>query len=332
MEAVVYAATGHPQDPEKRRPTLNVLRLAADGSELRLAQTVELPEGAAMPMFQCVPTDSNTLYVSPDPASFYPYGPPPAVPPPPHLTLPRVGQTVAGPLGVLAYKIDPSHGTILPPSAYSETVEPVGSYQTDEPALSTAIEGQPQDSVPGGAGACHICLDAQADVLLCANYESGSVATLPVVDSRTGDLGPPASSRHGAGAEAGVAGSRQAAAHPHGIFVDPSNRWVLSCDLGTNAVHCYELGAGRLRSAGAIQLHAGAGPRHLAFHPSGALCFTINELDNTVTSLRLDASSGALSEVGHWSTLPEGWLATDPPKPFDFCECRNPLSLLMYLS
>ena len=68
MEAVVYAATGHPQDPEKRRPTLNVLRLAPDGSELRLAQTVELPEGAAMPMFQCVPPDSNTLYVSPAPA------------------------------------------------------------------------------------------------------------------------------------------------------------------------------------------------------------------------------------------------------------------------
>ena len=67
MEAVVYAATGHPQDPEKRRPTLNVLRLAPDGSELRLAQTVELPEGAAMPMFQCVPPDSNTLYVSPPP-------------------------------------------------------------------------------------------------------------------------------------------------------------------------------------------------------------------------------------------------------------------------
>ena len=46
---------------------------------------------------------------------------------------------------------------------------------------------------------------------------------------------------------------------------------------------------------------------------------------------RLDASSGALSEVGHWSTLPEGWLATDPPKPFDFCECRSPRSLLMCL-
>jgi hypothetical protein len=41
----VFAATGHPQDPQKRTPTLNVLNLSADGKELALVQSLDLPEG-----------------------------------------------------------------------------------------------------------------------------------------------------------------------------------------------------------------------------------------------------------------------------------------------
>ena len=125
-DEIVYAATGHPQDPQKRRPTLHTPRLSADGSSLTALQSVSLPEGSAMPMFQALPSACNTLY------------------------------TVAGPLGVLAYKIDPQTGALLPPSAYgSGVIEPSGSYSTDIPVGETAtIEGQPADSVPGGAGAC----------------------------------------------------------------------------------------------------------------------------------------------------------------------------------
>jgi hypothetical protein len=56
------------------------------------------------------------------------------------------------------------------------------------------------------------CITAQQCSLieqLCANYETGSVAYIPVGDMRTGELGPPVSSRHGVGAEAGQEGSRQ---------------------------------------------------------------------------------------------------------------------------
>ena len=120
-DEIVYAATGHPQDPQKRRPTLHTLRLSADGASLTALQSVSLPEGSAMPMFQALPSACNTLY------------------------------TVAGPLGVLAYKIDPQTGALLPPSAYgSGVIEPSGSYSTDIPEGETAtIEGQPADSVPG---------------------------------------------------------------------------------------------------------------------------------------------------------------------------------------
>ena len=54
---------------------------------------------------------------------------------------------------------------------------------------------------------------------------------------------------------------------------------------------------------------AGAGPRHLAFSPAASFAYVLNELDNTVTPLRLDAGSGTFGAVegeGHVSLLPRG--------------------------
>ena len=52
---------------------------------------------------------------------------------------------------------------------------------------------------------------------------------------------------------------------------------------------------------------AGAGPRHFAFHPSGAFAYAINELDSTVTAFRYDAGAGALAEIQVVPTLPPGF-------------------------
>jgi 6-phosphogluconolactonase len=60
-------------------------------------------------------------------------------------------------------------------------------------------------------------------------------------------------------------------------------------------------------------MRAGAGPRHLAFHPTLPLVFVSNELDSTVATLRLDAESGKLSPLDARSTLPTGWTGTNYP-------------------
>ncbi|MEO6419630.1 MAG: beta-propeller fold lactonase family protein [Polyangiaceae bacterium] len=52
---------------------------------------------------------------------------------------------------------------------------------------------------------------------------------------------------------------------------------------------------------------AGAGPRHLAFHPAGKLAFLINEKNSTLTAFTLDGTSGLLSPVETKSTLPAGF-------------------------
>jgi len=104
---------------------------------------------------------------------------------------------------------------------------------------------------------------------------------------------------------------RQASPHAHCIVTDPSNRFALSADLGADRVFAYRLDIeGRalhhVGNSDAI-MRAGAGPRHVAFHPTLPLVFVANELDSTVATLRFDAERGALSAVDTRSSVPAGW-------------------------
>ena len=228
---------------------LAVLSLSDDGSQLAPVQQIELPAGAAMPMYQALAPCRSRLY------------------------------TVAGPLGILAYKVDPGD------SGRFVEGDPVG-YPTAPQAERKAIEGQPEDSAPGGAGPCHLCFDRTGEILVCANYEDGSVAVMIVDDQATGALRPPALACHGpAGAEAGTPGSRQDVAHPHGVFIDPSNEWLISVDLGTNCLHTYRFDPEVIKTPKTCfsavggfgtRLHEGAGPRHISFAPSGRAFFCVN--------------------------------------------------------
>jgi 6-phosphogluconolactonase len=228
--------------------------------------------------------------------------------------------TTAGPLGVLGYKTDPETGRV--------DEEPIGRFETDGSAVSAAAAaaaGAAADGedaaapIPtaGGAGVCFIVFSKAAGGLLCANYDAGSVSLLASSDDSSGVLGTPTSAKHpvpGAEEEAGIDGSRQDGPHPHGIFPDPSGRWAVACDLGSNVIVTYSLPKLVAVAGAPSKLHAGAGPRHAVFHPSGNRLFCVNELDNTVSAFTFDQETGALSpeEVGTWSTLPAEWLPSNP--------------------
>jgi 6-phosphogluconolactonase len=83
---------------------------------------------------------------------------------------------------------------------------------------------------------------------------------------------------------------------------------VLVPDLGIDAIFCYELSdGGKLveRPERRINTAAGAGPRHLAFHPGGAYLLLVNELDNTLVALRREGDGFVPTDTA--STLPEGF-------------------------
>jgi len=143
---------------------------------------------------------------------------------------------------------------------------------------------------------------------LVANYGGGTVAVLPI--ETDGRLKPASSLRvhEGSGPNKG----RQERPHAHGIYLDAAERFALSPDLGADRVFVYRFDAakGTLDPHGAAPLDAGAGPRHLAFHPSGKHLYTINELLSTVSAFAYDAAKGALAPLQTVSALPAGFSGT----------------------
>jgi 6-phosphogluconolactonase len=164
-----------------------------------------------------------------------------------------------------------------------------------------------------GGAPCFVSVDRSGRVVLVANYVGGSVALLPI--QADGALAPATQVVQHTGS--GPNAARQSAPHAHCIVADPSNRFVLAADLGADRVFVYrlDLDGKSLRhiEGGDAVMRPGAGPRHIAFHPTLPLVFVANELDSTVATLRFDAERGALSPLDARSTVPAGWTGTNYP-------------------
>ncbi|MEV6735127.1 lactonase family protein [Streptomyces sp. NPDC051364] len=145
----------------------------------------------------------------------------------------------------------------------------------------------------GGSGPTHLSVAGRR--LLTANYTSGSVSSLPL--AADGAPSGPASvlAHQGSGPDA----SRQERPHAHQVLPDPSGRWVLSVDLGTDSVRVCapDPATGALRLHGETALRAGTGPRHLVFHPDGEVVYVLHELEPQLTVCRWNPGSGQLEPV-----------------------------------
>jgi 6-phosphogluconolactonase len=161
-----------------------------------------------------------------------------------------------------------------------------------------------------GTAACYLDVDQTGKMVLVANYASGSVASLPV--KADGSLGEPASFILHKGSS--VNPQRQKEPHAHCIVVSPNNKFAFAADLGTDKILCYKLdpAAAKLtpNDPPSAKSPAGAGPRHLTFHPGGKWVYAINELLNSVTAFDYDAKSGTLTEKQTISTLPKDFDGT----------------------
>ena len=161
-----------------------------------------------------------------------------------------------------------------------------------------------------GSSACYLDVDASGGTVVVANYETGSVASLPV--RHDGSLDEVSSFIQHTGSSVNPA--RQRGPHAHCIVVSPDNRFVYSADLGLDQVLCYRLdpAAAKLSPTECpfAKTSPGAGPRHLTFHPNGQWVYVINELANSVTMFDYDSGPGTLTDRQTISTLPEGFDGT----------------------
>ncbi|MFF7154488.1 beta-propeller fold lactonase family protein [Streptomyces sp. NPDC008139] len=141
--------------------------------------------------------------------------------------------------------------------------------------------------------------------LLTANYaEPGSVSVLSIGED--GALGGLRSLLEHEGD--GPHPERQTGPHAHAVLTDPSGRWAVSVDLGTDSVRVCELDtdSGELEIERELGLRSGVGPRHLTFHPAGHHAYVMNELDSVVTVCRWDPSIGSLRPLAEVRVLPDG--------------------------
>jgi 6-phosphogluconolactonase len=180
----------------------------------------------------------------------------------------------------------------------------VTSFEVEKPGGQlTQINQQPS----GGLGPCYVSTSADGETVFAANYGSGSVASLAADEN--GRLSPPVSVIQHQGSS--INKERQAGPHAHFINLSLDDRFALAVDLGLDKILTYRFdpAAHTLTPADppSSGIKPGAGPRHLAFHPSGNFVFVDNELENSVGVYQYDKAKGSLTEVELKSTVPAGF-------------------------
>ncbi|WP_440581693.1 lactonase family protein [Streptomyces djakartensis] len=224
--------------------------------------------------------------------------------------------TTAGGPGLVTAQVDARSGALTVLSRLDDLADP--SYlalsrggdtlyavsETSEGTVAAYRVGrdEPEPAGPAvrvGEGPTHLGLFAGH--VLTADYGSGSVTAVPLHPD--GTLTGPASGalRH---TGSGPCPQRQREPHAHQVQPDPSGRWAVSVDLGTDSVRVCTLADGVPVLHRETALEPGSGPRHLAFHPDGTRAYVVNELRPTVTVCRWDAAGGVLTPLAETGVLP----------------------------
>ena len=142
-----------------------------------------------------------------------------------------------------------------------------------------------------GTSPCYVCADASGRNVLMVNYvvgaARGNIRLYPIDDD--GVIGECSEMIVHDGL--GIRPDRQEVSHPHMIVTTPDNRFAVVPDLGTDKVYLYALDTerGKLSFSQTLDLPAGAGPRHVAFHPTLPRMYVINELNSTLATFTYDA-------------------------------------------
>lgn len=207
---------------------------------------------------------------------------------------------------VLSLEDDPSFLAVDPSGEYLYVVHE--STDGAVTALRRRADGTLDrlNRVPSGAGGpCHCSVHPSGEYLFVTHYAGGAVSVLSIEsDGRLSARGPTVYHEGSS-----VDSKRQTEAHPHSITPGPDGRYLYVPDLGTDEVVAYRFDdeEGSLSRVDATPTRSGAGPRHLAFHPDGHVGYVVNELDSTVSTFRLAADGGSLSQVATVSTVPDGY-------------------------
>ncbi|MBW4332139.1 lactonase family protein [Stakelama sp. CBK3Z-3] len=146
----------------------------------------------------------------------------------------------------------------------------------------------------GGGGATHLDLVPDGRALFVCNFGGGQAGVFPVRSD--GVLEPVRSlqRQEGSGPH-----RRQKSAHPHGVTLDPSGRFLLVPDMGTDKLYIYRFDAEGLALEPAqpafVDTGPGSGPRLILFGNDGRFAYMLTELSAELYVYRWE--DGAIQQV-----------------------------------
>lgn len=151
-----------------------------------------------------------------------------------------------------------------------------------------------------GLATCHLTVTAEH--LIAASYLDGRMTIYPLAEGQI----EPCIHDHSYTCT-GPNPERQEGSHAHQAMVCPRGRWLYICDLGGDRVHRHDLMAEGRPLRESIELPAGAGPRHLVFHPQLPIMYVFCELHPLLLAFDWEPDSGVMSirQTVDLNTLPE---------------------------
>ncbi len=248
--------------------------------------------------------------------------------------------TKQGSQGIYAVPFDSATGALGAPAVAAEIVNPTFlAWRPDHRVLYSLGEGPGPDGRKssgaaafafeaatgklsllnargsGGGNTTMLSPDATGRMLVTVSYSGGQVAAYPLTpDGRIGERtsflvhqGPP-----------GPNATRQEKPHPHSVIFSPDNRFAFVADLGLDRVLVYRVdpAAATLtpHDPAYITTPPGTGPRHTKFSNDGKFFYILNEIDGSISVCAYDAARGIAQPIQHISTLPAGFVVTDPDR------------------
>lgn len=134
-----------------------------------------------------------------------------------------------------------------------------------------------------GAHPCYVSVDKKTKHLVVGNYSGGNLSVFDIKEDGSLSEAKQTIQHNGNGLNR----QRQEKAHVHATVYSPDYRMLLVPDLGMDKLMMYKVDSktGMLSPADPafIETMGGAGPRHLAFHPSEKFMYLMEELTGTIS-------------------------------------------------
>jgi len=224
-------------------------------------------------------------------------------------------------------ELDPVTGEIAVKNAFSGVVSPsyliINRSHTRLYCVAEGTDGEvagweilPEDHslkllgrvISGGIHPCYLSLTDDEQVLMVANYSSGTVGVVNLDEQGV----PQSLNQTIRNIGSGPQTDRQEASHMHYIRSIPGEGLVFAADLGSDKVMLYHYNSD-IRHLEVyhpqpyIKIQPGSGPRHLDFHPNGKWIYLLNELNGSIDTLVRDAESSEIVVKARRMLMPENF-------------------------